>query len=340
MQLRKWLSLHGLHNLPIESLVVISSPRTIIKTSDKILLSKVIHSANLPNRIKQIKNQYKEKSLGNINGLIDQIMNEHSPQRQNILAQYKIIKVELLKGVQCEECFTMAMLKEKQGWRCSNCNSVSKHAHLRALQDYTLLFEMITTNSKLKDFLNMQSSSAVKRLLQTMNIPHTGENKGRIYDLTFSPMYNFAIMNKYLHEGELKEKMKSFNIDHYIASVLQWILNIALIILSIVLSIFLINETITFVQYIFSAKKYTSYKLVESIIVYFLYFEFIALIIKYFKSNYHFPLRYFIYIGITALIRLIIVSHEEPMETLLYAGSILVLVISLYISNMRDLRKE
>ena len=65
-----------------------------------------------------------------------------------------------------------------------------------------------------------------------------------------------------------------------------------------------------------------------------------VLIFKYFRSNYHFPLRYFIYIGITALIRLIIVSHEEPMETLLYAGAILVLVIALYISNMRDLRKE
>ena len=153
-------------------------------------------------------------------------------------------------------------------------------------------------------------------------------------------MNNFAIMNKYLHEGELKEKMKSFNIDHYIASVLQWILNIVLIIYIHCFINLLINETITFVQYIFSAKKYTPYKLVESIIVYFLYFEFIALIIKYFKSNYHFPLRYFIYIRITALIRLIIVSHDEPMETLLYAGSILVLVISLYISNMRDLRKE
>ncbi len=65
-----------------------------------------------------------------------------------------------------------------------------------------------------------------------------------------------------------------------------------------------------------------------------------VLIFKYFRSNYHFPLRYIIYIGITALIRLIIVSHEEPMETLLYAGAILVLVIALYISNMRDLRKE
>ena len=49
--------------------------------------------------------------------------------------------------------------------------------------------------------------------------------------------------------------MKSFNIDHVIVSVLQWILNIALIILSIVLSIFLVNETITFVQYIFRQKS-------------------------------------------------------------------------------------
>ncbi len=134
--------------------------------------------------------------------------------------------------------------------------------------------------------------------------------------------------------------MKSFNIDHVIVSVLQWILNIALIILSIVLSIFLVNETITFVQYIFRQKsiRLINWLKVSSSIS--LYFEFIALIIKYFKSNYHFPLRYFIYIGITALIRLIIVSHEEPMETLLYAGAILVLVIALYISNMRDLRKE
>ena len=92
MQLRKWLNLHDLHNIPIESLVVISSPRTIIKTSDEILSSKIIHSANLPNRIKQIKNQYKEKVIDNINGLIGQIMNEHIPQRQNVLAQYKIKK--------------------------------------------------------------------------------------------------------------------------------------------------------------------------------------------------------------------------------------------------------
>ncbi|WP_144519586.1 phosphate-starvation-inducible protein PsiE [Bacillus thuringiensis] len=134
--------------------------------------------------------------------------------------------------------------------------------------------------------------------------------------------------------------MKSFNIDYFIASVLQWLLNIALIILSIVLSIFLVDETMTSVCYLFSEEETVSYDLVESIMVYFLYFEFIALIIKYFKSNYHFPLRYFIYIGITALIRLIILSHDEPFKTLSYAGTILILIIALYISNIIDWRKK
>ena len=41
-------------------------------------------------------------------------MNGHSSQRQNILAQYKVKKEELLKGVQCEECFIIAMLKENR----------------------------------------------------------------------------------------------------------------------------------------------------------------------------------------------------------------------------------
>ncbi|MGG1479562.1 phosphate-starvation-inducible PsiE family protein [Bacillus smithii] len=59
------------------------------------------------------------------------------------------------------------------------------------------------------------------------------------------------------------------------------------------------------------------------------------MIIKYFQGNYHFPLRYFVYIGITAMIRLIIVCHENPMNTFLYTLSILALVISYYIINSK-----
>ena len=72
---------------------------------------------------------------------------------------------------------------------------------------------------------------------------------------------------------------------------------------------------------------------VEGILVFFLYFEFVALIVKYFKNNYHFPLRYFIYIGITAIIRLIIVQHDDPKSVLIWAAAILLLVISLAIAE-------
>lgn len=72
---------------------------------------------------------------------------------------------------------------------------------------------------------------------------------------------------------------------------------------------------------------------IEEILVFFLYFEFVALIVKYFKNNYHFPLRYFIYIGITAIVRLIIVEHDDPKSVLIWSGAILLLVISLAIAE-------
>lgn len=70
-------------------------------------------------------------------------------------------------------------------------------------------------------------------------------------------------------------------------------------------------------------------EVIEELITFFLYFEFLALIVKYFKNNYHFPLDYFLYIGITAIVRLLIVSHETAIDTFVWALSILVLVISL-----------
>ncbi|WKB36194.1 phosphate-starvation-inducible protein PsiE [Terrilactibacillus sp. S3-3] len=121
---------------------------------------------------------------------------------------------------------------------------------------------------------------------------------------------------------------------------LQWVLNIALAALAIVLSISLIKETIQFFSYLFLTDSASYYHLLEGILVLFLYFEFIALIVKYFKAHYHFPLRYFIYIGITAIIRLIIVEHKQPMATLLYTSAIFVLVCALYVANTRLLKRE
>jgi len=40
-------------------------------------------------------------------------------------------------------------------------------------------------------------------------------------------------------------------------------------------------------------------------------------------------LRYFIYAGITAMLRLIIVNHESSVDTILFAGAILIMVMTL-----------
>ncbi|PJG82579.1 phosphate-starvation-inducible protein PsiE [Caviibacterium pharyngocola] len=125
-----------------------------------------------------------------------------------------------------------------------------------------------------------------------------------------------------------------------ISTLLQWVLNISLSVLAVILVIFLAKETYGLVSVLFDHSKEASYLLVEKIVVYFLYFEFLALIVKYFKTNYHFPLRYFIYIGITAMVRLIIVDHSSPINALLFSGAILLMVIALFLVSSDRLRKS
>lgn len=126
-----------------------------------------------------------------------------------------------------------------------------------------------------------------------------------------------------------------------ISVVIQRIMNVFLLGLAVILKLFLGRETYHLALVLFvNNDESSSYLLIEGIVIYFLYFEFIALIVKYFSSGYHFPLRYFIYIGITAIIRLIIVDHKSPYDTLVYACAILVLVVTLFLANSERLRRE
>ncbi|MGC6388457.1 phosphate-starvation-inducible protein PsiE [Ewingella sp. S1.OA.A_B6] len=126
-----------------------------------------------------------------------------------------------------------------------------------------------------------------------------------------------------------------------IAVIMQRLLNMFLLVLAAILMLFLGRETYHLGMVLFvNNDQSSSYLLIEGIVIYFLYFEFIALIVKYFSSGYHFPLRYFIYIGITAIIRLIIVDHKSPYDTLVYACAILVLVVTLFLANSERLRRE
>lgn len=128
-----------------------------------------------------------------------------------------------------------------------------------------------------------------------------------------------------------------------IPKVLQVVLNIGLTVLALALCVMLVIEMIDFLTFILSGQKQDYKYFLANILVFFLYFEFITMIVKYYKEDYHFPLRYFMYIGITAMLRLIIVEHDSAMDTLLFALVILILIIGYYIINVtpreRPMRK-
>lgn len=116
-----------------------------------------------------------------------------------------------------------------------------------------------------------------------------------------------------------------------ISKLLLTIKNIALVGVGIALCIALINTLISlgFITWANIQDYSTYYLLIEELITFFLYFEFIALIVKYFKNNFHFPLNFFLYIGITAIVRLLIIDHESSYDNLIWSVAIFVLVCSL-----------
>ena len=125
------------------------------------------------------------------------------------------------------------------------------------------------------------------------------------------------------------------NFSRKISNLFLWIMNIGLLTVGILLSFGLLIELKEIVgegmKFFSNNGSYQHF--IEEILVFFLYFEFVALIVKYFKNNYHFPLRYFIYVGITAIVRLIIVEHDDPKSVLVWSAAILLLVISLAIAE-------
>ena len=111
--------------------------------------------------------------------------------------------------------------------------------------------------------------------------------------------------------------------------------NIALIGVGIGLCIAMINSLVNFGFIAWAnIQGYSTYDLlIEELITFFLYFEFIALIVKYFKNNFHFPLDFFLYIGITAIVRLLIIDHESAFDNLIWSLAIFVLVCSLVLAE-------
>ena len=128
----------------------------------------------------------------------------------------------------------------------------------------------------------------------------------------------------------MEESQSLEKLPKVVTGILKIVLCSALIALALVLIIALAKITYSLAMMVLNTSSVVPYDVAEQAVMFFLYFGFIGLIVQYFKSGYHFPLRYFIYAGITAMLRLIIVNHESSVDTILFAGAILIMVIASY----------
>ena len=126
------------------------------------------------------------------------------------------------------------------------------------------------------------------------------------------------------------------NHSHFV-KMYQLLLNASLILLGLILSYFLYRELYFLVTDALHGTV-NEHEILGKVLVFFLYFGFISIIVKYFTENYHFPLRYLLYIGITATIRFIVVNRDYALETFFLSLVILVLMISYVMLNPRQSR--
>lgn len=186
-QLSGWLSGQKLEKVPIETLVVISYPNTVIKNTllnlAPHLSEKVIHSGNLLTKIKALETLHSKPLLTpqQLKKISRKLLMSHTISNPDVLQQLQIQSHEILTGVQCPECSSLPLIRLHAKWICPSCGSLSRDAHFSALNDYKLLINLTISNRELKDFLHLSSMYASSRILHSMNLPYSGSYKNRRY---------------------------------------------------------------------------------------------------------------------------------------------------------------
>ncbi|MGD7024119.1 nuclease-related domain-containing protein [Rossellomorea vietnamensis] len=185
IKMKKWLARMELSHLPIETLIVISNPRTILQSSSDSVHKKVIHTGQLPFHIEALNEKYKREHLGANEALelAQSLVKNNYPRKTNVKEKYGVQPADLIKGVKCPDCGCIPCKREHGKWVCKHCGMESKDAHVSALRDYALLIDSKITNRAARDFLIVNSRAAIHRMLTSLNLPAQGTRRWRVYSL-------------------------------------------------------------------------------------------------------------------------------------------------------------
>ena len=185
-KLKRWLEEHHCEEMPIHYLFVNSHETSrIISEEGNDQIKDMCNSEGLLDKIEQIDNLYKEERLSkqDLRKMKRLLLAEHTPDNPDILKYFNLSPNELLPGVQCliPKCNGTPMKYYYGVWTCPKCKEKSKTAYIQAIKDYYLLIKPSITNAEFCHFLQIKSPKTANCLLKSLNLPHMGEYKSRVY---------------------------------------------------------------------------------------------------------------------------------------------------------------
>lgn len=117
--------------------------------------------------------------------------------------------------------------------------------------------------------------------------------------------------------------------------IIEKIVEIFLFVLATLIIIYIGRDLVGIFKVITSFESQGSLAEVSDFILgFFMLFEFIVMIMKYIENTHNIPIKYMVIISITAILRQLLVVHDDGLQTLYLTISILVLAGVLYVLEL------
>lgn len=172
--LMRWLQNRGLAGIPIYYFIAFAEQSTIIhvKGEEESIKKVMAYVEEIPLRVMKMDASHSKQKTVNQqlkNRIVNAILSECEDFTYDVLEEFNINKQQIQPGIHCPQCRKLGMKRAYGRWQCPSCNTNSKDAHNRALQDYFLLFGDTITNKQCREFLGVNSRYLATRILQNLN---------------------------------------------------------------------------------------------------------------------------------------------------------------------------
>ncbi|WP_167578061.1 nuclease-related domain-containing protein [Ammoniphilus sp. YIM 78166] len=188
IQLLHWFQENKIRPAPIETLVSIGDPSTILQTNpgQHEIFKKILQAEQIPERIQQLEQESKDKILTPymLQRISECILAQlQPPDTTDILEKYNIPSTELLQGVRCPSCAHIPIHRTHGNWYCPRCHQQKQKAHQQTIRDHLHLTASLS-NKQCRKLLQINSINTTTRLLNAMELSTKGIGKAKTYHLS------------------------------------------------------------------------------------------------------------------------------------------------------------